>query len=85
MLEQAQSDNWEEVSLLEQERQVLLEAYFKKDAQRLDDELAIQVGIETMRELNRQIDVLGLQKKEELAGSLQEINQGKKAVKAYFN
>ncbi|MCK4841121.1 MAG: flagellar protein FliT [Methylococcales bacterium] len=84
MLEKAQTGEWDDVKELENERRVLLEQFF--DADELTDEVAtIQIGIQTIQQLDRRLMDLGQQKKIELSKLLQGFNQGKKAVKAYLN
>jgi hypothetical protein len=82
MLKQAQSGSWGEVSSLEIMRRELVEAFFLEPIQ---PEWAAQVseGIKSMLLINQDIMELGRVETLELEQVLRQIEQGKKAVKAY--
>lgn len=83
MLELAKSGLWEEVIATENRRRNVLNDFFSDQAKLVDDAAAISVGIQTIIELDKQVMALGADKKDELALMLQNLGQGKKAVKAY--
>ncbi len=83
MLEQAKSGLWEDVIATENERRNFLDKFLSDQAKLVDNAAAISVGIQTIIELDKEVMALGVDKKEELALILQNLGQGKKAVKAY--
>lgn len=83
MLEQAKSGLWEDVIATENKRRDVLNKFFSDQARLVDDAAAISVGIQTIIELDKEVMALGVGKKDELALILQNLGQGKKAVKAY--
>ena len=85
MVEKARTDCWDDVITLESERRILLEQYFANDVKLKDDVAAVQVGIQTIRDLDQQLVGLGQKKKKELASAIRDFGLGKKAVKAYSN
>jgi hypothetical protein len=82
MLEQARSALWDEVSSLEEQRRELLHAFFMKPIQ---NELAgtVSEGIKSILAIDKDIMALGSGEKHELEQILRQIDQGKKAIKAY--
>ncbi|MGZ8223926.1 MAG: flagellar protein FliT [Methylobacter sp.] len=82
MLEKAESEFWDELFVLEEKRRALLGLFFSEPVQQ---EYAgeVSVGIQSIMVIDRKIMELGLEKKLELEQALQQIDQGKKAVKAY--
>lgn len=82
MLEQAQSASWDEVSKLEAERSELLRVFFMAPIQ---DEFVVTVseGIRLMIAFDEDIMELGRAEKHALEQILRQIDQGKKAIKAY--
>ena len=83
MLEKAKADCWDEVIALEQERRLLFSLYFADEVEQADDVVAIQVGIQTILDLDDQLQELGRHKKKYLTQVLQDFGLGKKAIKAY--
>jgi len=84
MLSKAESGDWEDVIALENERSVLMNAYFSQEEEKYSDDVtAIRVGIETIQLMDEQLMQLGNLQKKELSQALQELGQGKKAVNAY--
>jgi hypothetical protein len=82
MLERAQSSSWEEVTQLEKMRRELLSAFFLAP---VETELAraVSEGIRSIMAIDQDIMVLGHAEKLELEQVLRQMDQGKKAVKAY--
>ncbi|MDD5579367.1 MAG: flagellar protein FliT [Methylobacter sp.] len=82
MLEKAESESWDELFVLEEKRRALLGLFFSVPVQQ---EYAGEVseGIQSIMAIDRNIMELGLGKKLELEQALHQIDQGKKAVKAY--
>jgi hypothetical protein len=82
MLEQAQSASWDEVSKLEAERRSLLHMFFMFP---ILDELVgtVSEGIRSITAIDENIMELGRAEKHELEQVLRQIDQGKKAIKAY--
>ena len=82
MLEKAREESWEGVFVLEAERSELIRLFFLEPVQQGYAE-AVAAGIQSMMAINRDIIALGMLKKLDLAQSMQKMDQGKKAVKAY--
>jgi hypothetical protein len=82
MLEKAQSSAWDEVIELEAKRRDLISAFFLTPIQ---TELAPTVaeGIQLIQAMDRDTAKLGLAEKLEAGQALQQMGQGRKAVKAY--
>jgi hypothetical protein len=82
MLEQAQSASWDEVSKLEAERRELLRMFFMAPIQ---DEFVgtVSEGIRSIIAFDEDIMELGRTEKHALEQVLRQIDQGKKAIKAY--
>lgn len=82
MLKKAESEFWDELFVLEVKRRELIELFFSEPVQQEYAE-EVSVGIQSIMAIDRNIMELGLGKKLELEHALQQIDQGKKAVKAY--
>jgi len=82
MLEKAREESWDDVFVLEAERSELLGLFFLEPVQQADAD-AVAAGIQSMLAINRDTMALGALKKFDLAQTLQTMDQGKKAVKAY--
>jgi hypothetical protein len=80
MLEKAREESWDDVFALEAERSELIRLFFLESVQQAD---AVAAGIQEIMAIDRDIMALGTLKKLDLAQTLQAMNQGKKAVKAY--
>ncbi len=82
MLEHAQSSSWDEVITLEAERGELISAFFLSPIQ---SELTATVseGIRLMMAIDQDIMALGRIEKNDAEQFLQQLGQGKKALKAY--
>jgi hypothetical protein len=82
MLECARSASWNEIAELEVMRRELLDAFFLSP---FPDELALTVtgGIQSILAIDHEIMALCRMEKHELEQVLQQIEQGKKAIKAY--
>jgi len=82
MLEQAQAALWDDVAKLEAERRELLRLFFLEPSQgRFTG--AVSEGIRSIIALDEEIMLLGRAEKHELEQVLRQIDQGKKAIKAY--
>jgi hypothetical protein len=82
MLEKAREDSWDDVVDLEAERSGLIEAFFLEPVQQEYAE-TVEAGIRSIIAIDIDIMELGAQKKIDLVGILQKMDQGKKAVLAY--
>ncbi|MDP1774112.1 MAG: flagellar protein FliT [Methylobacter sp.] len=82
MLEKAREDSWDDVVDLEAERSGLIEAFFSEPVQQEYAE-TVEAGIRSIIAIDIDIMELGAQKKIDLVGILQKMDQGKKAVLAY--
>ena len=82
MLEKAREEFWDGVFVLEAERSELIRLFFLEPVQQ-DHAEAVAAGIQSMMAINRDIIALGMLKKLDLAQTMQKMDQGKKAVKAY--
>lgn len=82
MLEKAVEQSWDELCVLEARRRELLELFLLKPVAP-DCAAAIAAGIQTIMAIDRDIMTLSELKKLDLAQTLQTLDQGKKAVKAY--
>jgi len=82
MLEKAKEELWDEVFIMEMERSELLRLFFlEPDEQAYTDTIAD--GIQSIMAINSDLVALGMLKRFELGQTLQTMDQGKKAVKAY--
>lgn len=82
MLEKAREEFWDGVFVLEAERSELIRLFFLEPVQQEYAE-AVAAGIQSMMAIDRDIIALGMLKKLDLAQTMQKMDQGKKAVKAY--
>jgi hypothetical protein len=82
MLEKAREESWDDVFILEAERSELIRLFFLEPVQQAYAEV-VAAGIQSMMAIDRDIMALGALKRLDLAQTLQAMDQGKKAVKAY--
>ena len=82
MLEKAREESWDDVFVLEAERSELIRLFFLEPIQQAYAD-AVAAGIQSMMAIDRDIMALGALKRLDLAQTLQTMDQGKKAVKAY--
>ena len=82
MLKKAREESWDNVFVLEAERSELIRLFFLEPIQQADA-VAVSAGIQSIMAIDRDLMALGALKKFELAQTLQNMDQGKKAVKAY--
>jgi hypothetical protein len=82
MLEKAREESWDEVFVLETTRRELLRLFFLEPVQQAYAD-AVAAGIRLIMEIDQDTMALGALKMFELAQTLQTMDQGKKAVKAY--
>lgn len=82
MLKKAREGSWDEVFVLEAERRELIRLYFLEPVQQADAD-AVAAGIQAMIAIDRDTMALGALNRFDLAQTLQTMDQGKKAVKAY--
>jgi hypothetical protein len=82
MLTQAQDGLWDEVILLETQRQDLIKRFFAEPVQQAQAE-AVAAGIKTLLAIDEKITELAELKRFDILQVLQTMEQGKKAVKAY--
>jgi len=82
MLEKAREQSWHEVFELEQRRRDAMQLFFAEPVT-AEDAQAVSAGIQLIMAIDRDLMALGGAAREELAQTLQKMDQGKKAVKAY--
>jgi hypothetical protein len=82
MLEKAREELWDEVFIMEMERSELLRLFFLETVEQAYTD-TIADGIQAIMAINSDLVALGMLKRFELAQTLQTMDQGKKAVKAY--
>ena len=82
MLEKAREESWDKVHVLEAERSELILRFFAEPVQHEYAE-AVADGIQSIIAINRDIIALGASSRHSLAHTLQNLDQGKKAIKAY--
>ena len=82
MLEKAREESWDDVFGLEAERSELIRLFFLEPVQQAYAD-AVAAGIQAMLAIDRDLMALGVLKRFALAQTLQTMDQGKKAVKAY--
>ena len=82
MLEKAREEFWDDVFVLEAERSELIRLFFLEPVQQVYAD-AVTAAIQSMVAMDRDIMALGALKRFDLAQTLQTMDQGKKAVKAY--
>jgi hypothetical protein len=82
MLEKAREESWDEVFVLEAERGTLIRLFFLEPVQQAYAN-AVAAGIKSIVAIDQDTMALGALKRFDLAQTLQTMDQGKKAVKAY--
>ncbi len=82
MLNKAQEALWEDVIALEVERHELIRLFFSVPVLQEDAE-AVAVAIRLILSIDEQLKELGAVRRFDILQILQEMDQGKKAVKAY--
>lgn len=82
MLAKAQSELWDDVIALEVERRGLLSQFFSEPVHQSHAE-AVASGIKTILVIDERLKELGALRRFDILQVLQEMDQGKKAVKAY--
>jgi len=82
MLEKAREESWDEVFVLEAERGTLIRLFFLEPVQQAYAN-AVAAGIKSIMAIDQDTMALGALKRFDLAQTLQTMDQGKKAVKAY--
>ncbi|NOU22546.1 MAG: flagellar protein FliT [Methyloglobulus sp.] len=82
MLEKAREKSWDDVIVLEAERSKQLRLFFLERVQQ-EHVAAVKAAAELMISMDNEITELGELKRLDLAQALQNLGQGKKAVKAY--
>lgn len=82
MLEKAREESWDDVVVLEAERGLLIGQFFLGQIEQADAD-TVAAGIQSILSIDSDIAELGVLKRFDLAQTLQNMGQGKKAVKAY--
>jgi hypothetical protein len=82
MLQLAESGSWDDVSKMEADRRELLYTYFLTPVQ-AELNRTVSEGIRTIIAIDQDIMELGRAEKVEIEQTLLQLEQGKKAVKAY--
>ena len=82
MLEKAREESWDEVFVLEATRSKLIRLFFLEPIRQADAN-AVAAGIKSIMAIDQDTMALGALKRFDLAQTLQTMDQGKKAVKAY--
>jgi hypothetical protein len=82
MQEKARDESWDDVFVLEAERSELIRLFFLEPVQQAYAD-AVAAGIRSIMEIDQDTMTLGALKRFDLAQTLQTLDQGKKAVKAY--
>ena len=82
MLEKAREESWDDVFVLEAERSELIRLFFLEPVQQAHAD-AVAAGIQAMIAIDQDTMALGALTRFDLAQTLQTMDQGKKAVKAY--
>jgi hypothetical protein len=82
MLEKARKEFWDDVFILEAERSELIRLFFLEPIQQAYAD-AVAAGIQSILAIDQDTMALGALKRFDLAQTLQTMDQGKKAVKAY--
>lgn len=82
MLEKAREKSWDDVIVLEAERSKQIRLFFLERVQQ-EHVAAVKAAAELMISMDNEITELGELKRLDLAQALQNLGQGKKAVKAY--
>lgn len=84
MLEKAREGAWNEVSSLETQRSESIRQFFLVPVQQVYAD-AVAAAIQAIMTIDRDIMALGVLKKVDLAQTLQTLEQGKRAIKAYVS
>jgi Flagellar protein FliT len=82
MLIKAQEELWEDVIALEVERNELIKLFFSEQV-RQDEAAAVAEAIQLILSIDKQVTELGAVRRFDILQILQDLDQGKKAVKAY--
>jgi hypothetical protein len=82
MQEKARDESWDDVFVLETERSELIRLFFLEPVQPMYAD-AVAAGIRSIMEIDQDTMALGALTRFDLAQTLQTMDQGKKAVKAY--
>jgi hypothetical protein len=82
MLEKAREESWDDVVILEAKRNELIKLFFIEPIEPTNAD-TVAGGIQSMISINTDIIALGELKRFDLTQALQNLDQGKKAVKAY--
>ena len=82
MLQKAREQAWDELFELEQQRREVMQLFFLQGVAAADAR-AVAAGIELIMARDRDLMDLATATRDELAQTLQKMDQGKKAVKAY--
>jgi hypothetical protein len=82
MQEKARDESWDEVFVLAAERSELIRLFFLEPVQQAGV-VAVAAGIRSIMEIDQDTMALGALKRFDLAQTLQTLDQGKKAIKAY--
>lgn len=82
MLGKAREESWDDVFVLEAERSELIRLFFLEPVQQAYTDV-VSAGIQSILAIDSDLIKLGTLKRFELAQTLQAMDQGKKAVKAY--
>lgn len=82
MLEKALEKSWDEVCVLEAERGELIRLFFLEPVQQ-DYAEAVAAGIQSILAIDKDLIELGALNRLEIAQTLQDMDHGKKAIRAY--
>jgi hypothetical protein len=82
MLKKAQEALWEDVIVLEVERNEQIKLFFSEPVRKEDAE-AVAEAIQLILSIDKQVTELGALRRFDILQILQDLDQGKKAVKAY--
>ena len=82
MLTKAQAECWDEVVDLETERFGLIRQFFSQPVHQAHAE-AVAAGIQAIQSIDERLKELGALRRFDIMQTLQAMEQGKKAVKAY--
>ena len=81
MLELSQQEQWDEMIALDQQRKPLLAAIFPVDENNQTE--IIRERLQTLIELNQQLETTSLQARDDVRTQLQGLNKHRKATTAY--
>jgi len=82
MLQKAREQAWDELFELEQHRREAMQLFFLQGVA-AEDARTVAAGIELIMARDRELMALATATRDELAQTLQKMDRGKKAVKAY--